>query len=421
MNDVLIDPVAEQYEQWSYPEPLRDLSSVPFQSPENQFKDLRELYWAYWPCAPYREDLDILIAGCGTVEAACYAYVYPRARVLGIDVSAASLAHEDFLKKKHALANLTLRQCRLEEAASLGPEFDYVATHGVLHHLADPVAGLRALGGVLRPEGVIDVMVYAPYGRAGIYMLQELFRLMGLAQRAEDVEVVKDALIALRPQHPLRRYLRLAFNLSSAPGLVDTFLHQRDRAYTVAECLDLVHEAGLAFQGWDENSLYYPDGQVPAKHPFYPSINKLHGPALWQAMELFHGAVPVHFFHVCRRDRPETHYRLGFEGDGFLDYIPVSRVTHKTPPDLLRGQPATIARLPLASLVLDKRQALIFNEIDGSRTIRACLESAGRLDASLAVLSSAIVDFARTLFRSLWRVGFMVFRLPGIPGAWRRK
>jgi SAM-dependent methyltransferase len=407
VDELRNDPVAVQYEQWSYPEPWPDLTQVPFQSPDYHFKELQELYWAYWPCAPYREDLDILVAGCGTVAAASYSYLFPRARVLGIDISAASLAHEEVLKKKHNLNNLTLRQCRVEDAGMLGLDFDFIATHGVLHHLAEPVSGLRALGGVLRQEGVIAVMVYGRYGRAGVYMLQELFRLLGLEQNPQSLQVVKDALTALHPEHPVQRYLRLASDLHSAPGLVDTFLHQRDRPYTVGECLDLVHEAGLTFQGWDENSYYYPDGQIPASHPFYAAINKLEGRALWQAMELFYGCLPGHFFHVCRSDRPEARYRICFEGDAFLDYIPVPRVTQRVRAEPLQGRPATIARPPFAAVGLDNWQALVFNQIDSQRTVRACLR-----DAGLAVQSDAIVEFARGLFRSLWRVGYMVFRMP---------
>jgi SAM-dependent methyltransferase len=401
------DPVAAQYEQWSYPEPLTDLTTVPFQSPDHHFKDLKELYWAYWPCAPYREDLDILVAGCGTVAAACYAYLYPAARVVGIDISAASLAHEEFLQKKHGLANLSLRQCRVEEASSLGADFDFIATHGVLHHLTDPAAGLRALGGVLRPEGVIAVMVYARYGRAGVYMLQDLFRLLGLEQKPESVQVVKEALGALSADHPVRRYLRLATDLNSAPGLVDTFLHQRDRPYTVTECLDLVREAGLSFQGWDENSFYYPDAQIPANHPFHAVISKLQGPDLWQAMELFYGCLPGHFFYVCRRDRAEIDYRIRFDDEEFLDYLPVPRVTQIARPDPLHGQPATIARPPFPAIALDNWQTRVFNQIDSRRSVRACLQNAG-LDAA----SPAIVEFARIFLQSLWRLGYVVFRKP---------
>jgi len=407
LGDPSNDPVAGLYEQWSYPAPCHDLTTVPFQSPSHHYKELKELYWAYWPRALYREDLDILVAGCGTMAAACYAYLYPKARVVGIDISNASLAHEEVLKKKHSLENLTLHLCPLEKAASLGTDFDFIATHGVLHHLADPPVGLRALGEVLRPEGVISIMVYARYGRVGVYMLQELFRILGLEQKPSDVQVVKEGLHALPPEHPVKRYLRLALDLNSEPGLVDTFLHMRDRPYTVPECLGLVDDAGLTFQGWDENCLYYPDGQIAAGNPFYAHMNKLKGPDLWQAMELFYGLLPGHFFYVCRRDRPEAHYRIHFEGEDFLDYVPVPRVTQKIRPDPQRGQPATIARPPFPPIHLDHWQMLVFSQIDGQRSLRACLQSAG-----LASDTPDIVEFARGFFRSLWRVGYMVFRNP---------
>src|SRR4029077_18003492 len=148
-QDSASDPVAAQYEAWSFPQPCADLTPLTFDSPRNHFRDLRDLYWAYWPTQPYRDDLDILVAGCGTTAAAAYAYLFPRARVTGIDISAASLAHEDNLKRRHALDNLTLHQCRVEDVAALGGHFDYINVHGVLHHLADPVAGLKALGGLL--------------------------------------------------------------------------------------------------------------------------------------------------------------------------------------------------------------------------------------------------------------------------------
>ena len=70
--------------------------------------------------------------------------------------------------------------CRSSRPASLGRSFDLVVCTGVLHHLADPVAGLRALRDVLSPEGAMHLMVYAPYGRTGIYMLQEYCRRLGI-------------------------------------------------------------------------------------------------------------------------------------------------------------------------------------------------------------------------------------------------
>jgi SAM-dependent methyltransferase len=400
------DLVAAQYERWSYPEPLQDVRDEPFQTPESHYKDLKDLYWAYWPRAPYREDLDILVAGCGTMAAACYAYLYPQARVVGIDISGNSLAHEAFLKQKHSLDNLTLRQCRIEEAGTLDRDFDFIVSHGVLHHLPDPAAGLRVLGQLLRPEGVIALMVYARYGRVGVYMLQDLFRLLGLEQTEQGVATVKDTLSVLGPHHPVRRYLQLALDLDTAPGLVDTFLHRLDHSFTVGDCLEMVSQAGLAFQGWDENGFYNPDYLIPPGHPFLAAMKKLSGPALWQASELFHGSIPLHWFYVCRLDRPETNYRIHFEGEDFLDYVPVPRVTQVSRPDPLRGQPPAIARPPFPPIPLDNWQASLFGQIDKERSIRECMRNVGLLGAAGAV------DFARNFFGALWRVSYMVYRLP---------
>ena len=80
------------------------------------------------------------------------------------------------LKRKYNLTNLETRQLPIEGAAALGRSFDLIVCTGVLHHLADPDAGLRALRSVLKPEGAMYLMVYAPYGRTGVYMLQDYCR-----------------------------------------------------------------------------------------------------------------------------------------------------------------------------------------------------------------------------------------------------
>src|SRR5207244_8693753 len=101
-------------------------------------------------------------------------FLYPKARVVGIDVSRTAIEHEEVLQQKHNLSNLTLRHLRVEDVASLGGSFDFIICYELLHHLADPALGLRALGQVLRPDGVIDILIHGKYGRQGVTMLQEL-------------------------------------------------------------------------------------------------------------------------------------------------------------------------------------------------------------------------------------------------------
>ena len=82
--------------------------------------------------------------------------------------------------------------CRLRTSAELGRTFDQVVCTGVLHHLPDPDLGLRALRDVLRPQGAMHLMVYALYGRAGIYMMQEYCRLLGISSSDTDLRDLGD-------------------------------------------------------------------------------------------------------------------------------------------------------------------------------------------------------------------------------------
>ena len=72
------------------------------------------------------------------------------------------------------LKNIRFFTGSLLDAADLGV-FDYIDCCGVLHHLPEPVEGFRALRAALAPEGGLGFMVYAPYGRSGVYPLQEAF------------------------------------------------------------------------------------------------------------------------------------------------------------------------------------------------------------------------------------------------------
>ena len=257
-NDPRADVVSRQYERWRYPQPIQDLEAWAANSWE--WFDPSHAHRMLWPDREYKPDLDILIAGCGTNQAAVFAFTNPDAKVVAVDISQPSLDHQQYLKDKHGLWNLELHLLPIEELPTLGLDFDLIVSTGVLHHLADPLAGMKALAGCLRPDGVIAVMLYAKYGRIGVELLQSVFRDMGLGQDDASVQMVKETISLLSPDHPRPTLsAKIAPDLqSSDAALVDTFLHGRERSYTVDDCIDLVTSAGLVFQGWFLKAPYYP-------------------------------------------------------------------------------------------------------------------------------------------------------------------
>ncbi|HZL35186.1 MAG TPA: class I SAM-dependent methyltransferase [Tepidisphaeraceae bacterium] len=401
------DPVVAQYERWAYPAPVNDLADPSIARYLATFLTLRNMSLVYWPAGQPREDLDILVAGCGTMAAACYAHHYPRCRITGIDISRTSLAHHERLKQRHNLLNLTLHHCPIEQVGSLDGQFDYISCHGVLHHLPDPAAGLAALKGVLRQDGVIALMLYARYGRAAVYAFQDLFRMIGLEQSPEDVAIVRQTLSALPADHPLGLYLRRATDLDNDAGLVDTFLHRRDQAYRVSDCLALLNDAGLVFQGWDRNFFYHADGLFAGAPMLRDRINRLPRDQAWQAVELAFGMIGTHWFFACRPDRDPLAYQMPWESAALFNCIPIAGAKLLPKPDPGGAPQWAVARPNFPAVALTARQAAIFSQIDGRRTVGQCLVAAGVEGGEPSRLAAA-----QDCFQLLWRIGFGILRLP---------
>ncbi|MBV8789718.1 MAG: class I SAM-dependent methyltransferase [Mycobacterium sp.] len=400
-DDPRADSVSGQYDRWEYPPPVGDLEAWT----KNHW-DWFDPYWAHrvlWPNRAYKEDLDILIAGCGTFQASVFAFMNPGAKVVGIDVSRTALDHQQYLKDKHALKNLELHLLPIEEVAALGRDFDLIVCSGVLHHMADPLSGLSALGECLRTDGALAVMLYAKYGRIGVEILESVFRDLGLGQDEASVQLVKEAFPVLPDDHPVRGYLTRASDLLSDGALVDTFLHSRQRSYTVPECLDLVSAAGLAFQGWFLNAPYYPHDLLTQASGFQSILSRLPDSELWSVMERLQTPNATHFFLACRHERPKETYTVDFSTSRSFDYVPLLRTAC-----LLRGDEIC---MPGSKLKLNPAQLPLVQHVDGRRPIGEIIECVARQGNVAQEHKAILKGFAHTLFRGLWRLDFLAMAL----------
>lgn len=403
--------VARQYTAYSYPHPVGDLREVidkgyyEFGAPH--------LFWPlHWPEGKNLNGLRILNAGCGTNSAAYNALVLPNAHITAIDLSLTSLQHSQYLKEKHQLHNLTLRQMNLLDVAELGQQFDYIISTGVLHHLPDPNAGLRALRDVLAPDGVMNLMVYGRYHRVGVYMLQQAFKLLGCQQQTpDDVELVKATLAALDPTHSVQRYIQSAEDLKHDSGLVDTFLHPQDRAYSVPEVLGFAHDNGLAFWDWTDRLDYSHTACIPAGHPIHARLQTLNPVAQWTVVELLTQTRGTHRFLLCHPERANTASRIRFDTDDWLDWIPIRRyptaIVQKANP-----QTGELAKLKRSwhEFTLAPEGTALMEQVDAASTLRQILD---RIQPQYPQMTPAV---GRAFFAQMHDWGhLMVARVPFNP------
>jgi SAM-dependent methyltransferase len=396
-NDARADVVSRQYERWRYPPPIADLES--WSAHNWEWFDPVHAHRVLWPDRDYQPDLDILIAGCGTSQAAVFAFTNRDANVVAVDISQPSLDHQEYLKDKHGLTNLHLHRLAIEELPTLGLDFDLVVSTGVLHHLADPLAGLKALAGCLRHDGAMALMLYAKYGRIGVELLESVFRDFGLGQDDASVQLAKDTISVLPVDHPLQSYLKIARDLQDDAALVDTFLHGRARSYTVDECLDLVASAGLVFQDWFHKTPYYPHDLFATPNTFYPAVHALPENKVWSVMERVHTANGCHFFMACRPERPKDGYQIDFSAAGALEYVPLLRTRC--------GVAGDEAVWPGGRMPINPVQLAFVRNIDGHSTIRQIAQRITKQNDSSGVSSADLEPFGRKLFQSLWRLDYV--------------
>lgn len=244
-----LEAVAAFYEKHPYPHPATDLEAFrhgqgTLLGSPSHFSPL------IWPHAPAPAAPNILIAGCGTSQAAKYALLNPNARVTGIDLSAASLEHTRGLAQRYDLKNLELHQLSLNDVSQLQERFHLIVSTGVLHHLPEPQQGLNSLAASLAEDGVMHVLVYAKYGRAGIYMMQSLAEQLKVLPDEGSISHLQRLAKALPAQHPLHMFTRRTDDLDYAAGVADALLHPQDRAFTTTDIHAGLTTAGLKLDRW---------------------------------------------------------------------------------------------------------------------------------------------------------------------------
>lgn len=311
-NRNYLPKVKEQYEEFPYPH--RD--------PANEMLDFLVPYMARLDainhhCFDGKQDFKnfrILIAGGGTGDSLVAWAEQLRdiegTSVVYLDMSVASMCVAKERANLRGLKNIEWINDSLLNVPNLGlGPFDFVECSGVLHHLEDPDAGLKALTSVLKPDGAMVIMVYATYGRTGVYLLQNLMReINGDKTASEKIGNTREVLKALPKSHwfHLSRQMSFAFDdVDSDAGLYDLLLHSQDKPFTIAQVHDWLERCGMKMAGEPgvcyAQLQYLPETFIE-KGPLLDEIKKLPLKRQQAIAEGLSGKIIKHEFYAVKRN-----------------------------------------------------------------------------------------------------------------------
>jgi 2-polyprenyl-3-methyl-5-hydroxy-6-metoxy-1,4-benzoquinol methylase len=276
--------VKEQYEESPYPRWIKasPVGKTTIEAHMRQLFPLSNIHNAV-----KTGGAEILIAGCGTGQHSIEtARRFPGARILAIDLSLSSLCYAQRKTRELGLKNLEYGQADILKLQSIRRSFDVIEAVGVLHHLAEPMAGWRLLLSLLRPGGFMRIGLYSKLARQDIAVVRNFIAQRGYGPTTEDIRRCRHELASLGGTAPLSTAAnsRDFFTTSSCRDLL---FHVQEHQFTLPQIDDFLRENRLEFLGFELPS----GGVLQSFRQFSPDVGTMTDLKVWHNFELKHPSV----------------------------------------------------------------------------------------------------------------------------------
>lgn len=389
--------VTAQYDAYPYParDPADEAKRLVTGSPSHP---LEIDHFLFGGRRDWNEPFKVLIAGGGTGDALIQlAQVLTSAgkpyEITYLDLSAKARQIAEARAAARGLKNIQFVTGSLLNAVEYGM-FDYIDCCGVLHHLEDPQAGFDALAGALKATGGMGLMVYAPYGRSGVYPLQEAFGALLKGDPEDRLKKAQAIYERIPDGHPFKRNTHLGDHRASDAGFYDLLLHSQDRAYTIRDFLQAIDSAGLKLVGLPQAHLYDPTA-ILGDAKLVRDMDEI---TKMEVAEKLNGALRTHIAYVAhsterrvaRNERDAVPHLKGVSGPKLAQTAAKSGI-------IPVSHSGSVAEIPVSGMALKS-----LNFVDGRTSLEEIAEKSG-LDPV------AFSSIWRPLSEALTKYGLMFY------------
>ncbi|MDC3954777.1 amino acid adenylation domain-containing protein [Polyangium jinanense] len=254
-------------------------------------------------------EASIWVAGCGTNQALLTALRFPKARVLGTDLSTKSLEICAESAAELGVKNLELKLESINDAPYEGA-FDHVVCTGVIHHTYDPAHALSRLSRAMKPDGLLELLVYNRFHRTITSAFQKAIRIMTRGLSANDYAVAKRLAAGFALDNTMARFISRHRDWEES-DFADLLINPVEHSYTVdslAEMaegcdLELVRPCISLYAKYRAESIFwemsYSDPDIQRLYDKMPDLDR------WRVSNLLmHEKSPMLWFYLQRRDTP---------------------------------------------------------------------------------------------------------------------
>ncbi|MGD1850673.1 MAG: class I SAM-dependent methyltransferase [Cyanophyceae cyanobacterium] len=224
--------------------------------------------------------MTVLDVGCGSgFKALALAHVNPGIKVIGIDLSPKSI---DLARQRADFWDLgdrlEFQVLNLDDLEELGQTFDYINCDETLYLCPNPLASLKVMGKVLKPQGILRANLHDYNQRMKFLHAQKASKLLdpdSVPNSQEAIDNCFELLEFLSPTTFAKGNWLISCAESKKDHQVERFqaiyLLQGDRGFTVADTFTLLDQADLNWVGlvapqrWDWKKLFISDKALPER------------------------------------------------------------------------------------------------------------------------------------------------------------
>jgi len=192
---------------------------------------------------------NILIAGCGTGQHTTTVERYQNANILGVDLSLASLAYAKRKTDELELKNIDFLHADILQLNNLNKKFDVIECVGTLHHMQDPLAGLKILLDLLEPHGFMKLGLYSEIARQSVVKARKLIKRKKFKNTVEDIRNFRESIINEK-QDPLLQKIFQSKDFYSTSMARDLMFHIQEHRFTLPEISKILKNLNLEFLGF---------------------------------------------------------------------------------------------------------------------------------------------------------------------------